>query len=64
MKTIGKIKCFSGIHQDISILENEINQWLAHDPDIEIAQLTQSEFGSKTGRDIVLTILYKAPFDA
>jgi hypothetical protein len=63
MKTVSKVRFFTGIHQDIAILENEINQWLADNPAIEIKQLAQSEFGSKTGWDIVVSVLYTTSFD-
>jgi hypothetical protein len=64
MKTVSKVRFFTGIHQDIAILENEINQWLADNPAIEIKQVTQSEFGSKTGWNIAVCILYSAAYDA
>ena len=64
MKTVSKVKFFSGIHQDIATLQKEVNQWLTDNPEIEIAQLTQSQFGSKAGWDIVVTILYTAPVDS
>jgi hypothetical protein len=55
-----KVKFFSGFHQDYATLENEINKWLADNSDVQIIHLTQCEISSKQGRDIVVTILFKA----
>jgi hypothetical protein len=60
-KSLHKVKIFKSIQQDISIMENEINQWLNENSDIQIIQLTQSEIGSKRARDVILTILYTEP---
>ena len=51
-------------HQDISIMKNEINQWLNDNFDIQIIQLAQSEIGSKRSRDTVVTILYSESPDS
>ena len=55
-----KIKFFSGFHQDFATLENEINQWLAEHTDIQIIHLTQCGISPRQGRDIIVTMLYKA----
>jgi hypothetical protein len=63
-KPLHKVKIFKSIQQDISIMENEINQWLNENSDIQVIQLTQSEIGFKRARDVILTILYTEPHDS
>jgi hypothetical protein len=63
-KSFRKVKIFKSIQQDISVMENEINQWLYENSDIQIIQLAQSEIGPKRARDVALTILYTEPFDS
>ena len=58
MKSLPRVKIFKSIQQDISIMEDEINQWLSDNSGIQVIQLTQSEIGSKQGRDIVISIFY------
>ncbi|MGD2037871.1 MAG: hypothetical protein PVH28_08310 [Desulfobacterales bacterium] len=60
---LNKIRFFSGFHQDFAVLENEINQWLADHPNIEIIHMTQCEISSKQDRDIVVTLLFKETID-
>jgi hypothetical protein len=62
MKSVHKVKIFKSIQQDMTILEDEINQWLKDNSDIQIIRMTQSEIGSKQGRDVVITILYAESF--
>ena len=64
MKTLRKVKIFKSIQLDISIMEDEINQWLNDRPDIQIIQLSQSEIGSKRGRDVIITIFYAESLDS
>jgi hypothetical protein len=56
---IHKIKFFNRFQQDLATLENEINQWLADNPDIHIIHLTQCEMNSEQGRNIVVTMMFK-----
>jgi hypothetical protein len=46
------------MQMDLSMLENEINQWLDENSGIQIIHLTQSVISSKRARDVILTILY------
>jgi hypothetical protein len=64
MKALHKVKIFKSIQLDISIMEDEINQWLNDRPDIKIIQLSQSEIGSKQGRDVIITIFYAESLDS
>ena len=64
MELLHKIKIFKSIQQDMTIMEEEINQWLSDNPGIQIIQLTQSEIGSKRVRDIVISIFYAQDLDS
>lgn len=64
METLHKVKIFKSIQQDVSMMENEINQWLSDNSGSQIIQFTQSEIGSKKAKDIIITILYAAARDS
>jgi ethanolamine utilization protein EutQ (cupin superfamily) len=57
-KSLHKVKMFKSMQQDLSQMEDMVNQWLDENSGIEIIQLAQSEIESRTGRDTVVTILY------
>jgi hypothetical protein len=49
---------FKSMQQDLSQMEDMVNQWLDDNSGIRIIQLAQSEIGSRRGRDIAVTIIY------
>ncbi len=58
-----KVKLFRAYQQDIAMLEDEINQWLAENSDTQIIHMAQSEICKNRGWDIIVTFLYKKPAD-
>jgi hypothetical protein len=52
------------MQQDLSQLEDMVNQWLDDNSGIQIIQLAQTEIGSRRGRDFVVTILYSESPDS
>ena len=54
-----KIKIFSAYH-DIAAIEQDINDWLARNPDIRIVDVTQSQTNvAPQGWNLVISVVYE-----
>jgi len=60
MPEIKQVKIFSTFNDDPVEVENQINEWLADNPSIDIEKMVQTESGNEDiGFNFTLTILYK-----